>query len=309
MNTTTAYIKNYKLKKNSFRKNWREYIAAYTMILPNFLGFFIFMFIPIISTFLISFTNWDLITIPKWIGLLNYKLLFKDRVFWISLIKTLHFTLVNVPIQSFLALLIALLLNQKFRGINVFRTLFIMPWICMSVAIALSWTWILNTEFGYINHMLVSLGLPRVGWLSSQKIAIYSVIMINVWQYLGWHIILLLAALQIVPLEYYEAALVDGANSWSRFWRITVPIISPIFFYDLVVNMILTLQIFDLPFVLINGGPGNATRVYNLYLYQKGFQFMQMGNASAMGVILFFIIILFTFIAFKFFGSKVNYDL
>ncbi len=309
MNRATAYIKNYKLKKISFRKNWREYIAAYTMILPNFLGFFIFMFIPIISTFLISFTNWDLITIPKWIGLLNYKLLFKDRVFWISLIKTLHFTLVNVPIQSFLALLIALLLNQKFRGINVFRTLFIMPWICMSVAIALSWTWILNTEFGYINHMLVSLGLPRVGWLSSQKIAIYSVIMINVWQYLGWHIILLLAALQIVPLEYYEAALVDGANSWSRFWRITVPIISPIFFYDLVVNMILTLQIFDLPFVLINGGPGNATRVYNLYLYQKGFQFMQMGNASAMGVILFFIIILFTFIAFKFFGSKVNYDL
>ena len=126
---------------------------------------------------------------------------------------------------------------------------------------------------------------------------------------MGWHIILLLAALQIVPPELHEAALVDGASNWVRFWKITVPVISPIFFYDFVVNMILTLQIFDLPYAMTGGGPGNATRVFNLYLYQKGFQFLQMGQASAMGVILFVLIMVCTFLVFRYLGSRVNYDI
>ncbi len=291
-----------------FKKNFDEWLAAYGMILPNFLGFFIFMLVPIIATFYIGFTNWDLVNIPKWIGLENYKNIFRDPIFWVSLQETLLFTLVNVPIQSFLALLVALLMNQKLKGLNIFRTLFIIPWVCMSVAVGLTWTWLMNTDFGLLNHILLSFGLNRVKWLTDQHLALFSIVAVNVWQYLGWHIILLLAALQMVPRELYEAALVDGANVWTRFWKITMPVISPIFFYDLVVNMILTLQIFDLPFVLTNGGPGNASRVYNLYLYQKGFQFLQMGYASALGGILFFIIIIFAFIAFRFVGSRINYD-
>lgn len=293
---------------SKIRRQWREWLAGYLMLLPNFLGFFIFMLAPIVATIMIGFTNWDLITPPRWVGFLNYQLLFRDPVFWNALKVTVFFTVVNVPIQSFLALLIALLLNRKLKALNLFRTLFISPWICMPVAIGLSWYWIYNREFGYLNHLIAMLNVTRVGWLTSQDIAIWSILTVNVWEFLGYHIILLLAALQIVPQDLHEAALVDGANGWIRFWRITMPVISPIFFYDLVVNMISTLQIFDLPFAMTNGGPGNSARVFNLYLYQKGFQFLQMGQASAMGVVLFIIIIICTVLTFKFIGSRVNYD-
>lgn len=296
-------------KPKSSPKKRRQWLTGYLMILPNFLGFFIFMLAPIIATVGLGFTEWDLVNNPQWIGLANYKNLFGDRIFWLSFRKTIWFTLLNVPIQSFLALLIAVLLNRKLKALNLFRTLFIIPWICMSVAVGLTWTWLFNTQFGYINHVLTSLGMERIGWLTSDKIALYAVIFVNVWQYLGWHIILLLAGLQIVPQELYEAATVDGANNWMKFWKITIPMISPIFFYDLVVNMIMTLQIFDLPFAMTNGGPGNATRVFNLYLYQKGFSFLQMGEACSMGVILFGLIMVATFFVFKFLGSRVNYEM
>jgi ABC-type sugar transport system permease subunit len=293
-----------------WRQHWlRQWISGYLFILPNFLGFLIFMFIPIMATVYIGFTNWDLINLPQWIGLLNYQILFKDPVFWESLRKTIQFTLINVPVQSFIALLVALVLNQKLRALNIFRTMYIVPWVCMPVAVALSWNWIYNADFGYLNHILTSLGLSRINWLNSQQYTLLAIIVVNVWQYLGWHIILLLSALQIVPQDLYEAALVDGVSPWTRFWKITLPIISPVFFYDLVVNMINTLQIFDLPFTMTNGGPGNATRVYNLYLYQKGFSFFQMGQASAMGVILFVLIVICTLLIFKYIGSRVNYDL
>lgn len=294
--------------KNARKKRWRQWITGYLMILPNFLGFFIFMLAPIIATVVLGFTEWDLVNDPQWVGFANYKNLFGDRIFWLSFRKTIWFTLLNVPIQSFLALLIAVLLNRKLKALNLFRTLFIIPWICMSVAVGLTWTWLFNTQFGYINHVLTTLGFERIGWLTSDKLALYAVIFVNIWQYLGWHIILLLAGLQIVPQELYEAATVDGANNWMKFWKITIPMVSPIFFYDLVVNMIMTLQIFDLPFAMTNGGPGNATRVFNLYLYQKGFSFLQMGEACSMGVVLFVLIMVATFLVFKFLGSRVNYE-
>jgi multiple sugar transport system permease protein/sn-glycerol 3-phosphate transport system permease protein len=291
------------------KKPWQEWVAGYLMILPNFLGFFVFMLIPIVATLVIGCTNWDLITAPRWVGVLNYRILFRDPIFWISLKKTVLFTLVNVPVQSFLALLVAILLNRKLRALNLFRTLFVAPWVCMAVAVGLTWFWMYNKELGYINFFLGIFGIPRVGWLTTQETTLWSVLAVNVWEYLGWHVILLLAALQIVPPELHEAALVDGAGPWTRFWKITMPVISPIFFYDLVVNMITTLQIFDLPYSMTNGGPGNAVRVFNLYLYQKGFQFLQMGQASAMGVILFAFIVICTFLIFKIIGSRVNYDI
>lgn len=295
--------------KTAQKKRWRKWAVGYLMIAPNFFGFLVFMLIPIISTLFFGFTKWDLVNPPHWVGFANYKNLFGDRIFWLSFKKTLWFALLNVPIQSFLALLVAVLLNRKIKGLNFFRTLFIIPWICMPVAVGLTWTWLFNTQFGYINYALIKLGLDRVGWLTSENIALYAIVFVNVWQYLGWHIILLLAGLQIVPQELYEAATVDGANNWTKFWKITLPMISPIFFYDLVVNMISTMQIFDLPFAMTNGGPGNATRVFNLYLYQKGFSFLQMGEACSMGVILFVLIVITTFLLFRFLGRRVNYDM
>lgn len=287
----------------------RESLAGYLFIAPNLLGFLVFQLIPIIAAIVLGFSSWDLINPPEWVGLTNYKTLLNDPVFKLSLQKTLYFVIVNVPVQSILALMIAVLLNQNVKFQNLLRTLFIVPWVSMAVAVGLTWTWIFNSQFGLLNQILNSLGFQRIPWLASQDWALNSVIIVNVWQYLGFHIIIFLTGLQLIPQEVTEAAIVDGATPWTRFWKITFPLISPVLFYDLIVNMIGTFQIFDLPYAMTGGGPGNATRVYNLYLYQKGFQFLRMGEASAMAVILFILIALTTVVFFRIIGRRVNYDI
>lgn len=287
----------------------RESLAGYLFIAPNLLGFLVFQLIPIIAAIVLGFSSWDLINPPEWVGLTNYKTLLNDPVFKLSLQKTLYFVIVNVPVQSILALMIAVLLNQNVKFQNLLRTLFIVPWVSMAVAVGLTWTWIFNSQFGLLNQILNSLGFQRIPWLASQDWALNSVIIVNVWQYLGFHIIIFLTGLQLIPQEVTEAAIVDGATPWTRFWKITIPLISPVLFYDLIVNMIGTFQIFDLPYAMTGGGPGNATRVYNLYLYQKGFQFLRMGEASAMAVILFILIALTTVVFFRIIGRRVNYDI
>ncbi|NMB46620.1 MAG: sugar ABC transporter permease [Firmicutes bacterium] len=287
----------------------RESLAGYLFIAPNLLGFLVFQLIPIIAAIVLGFSSWDLINPPEWVGLTNYKTLLNDPVFKLSLQKTLYFVIVNVPVQSILALMIAVLLNQNVKFQNLLRTLFIVPWVSMAVAVGLTWTWIFNSQFGLLNQILNSLGFRKIPWLASQDWALNSVIIVNVWQYLGFHIIIFLTGLQLIPQEVTEAAIVDGATPWTRFWKITFPLISPVLFYDLIVNMIGTFQIFDLPYAMTGGGPGNATRVYNLYLYQKGFQFLRMGEASAMAVILFILIALTTVVFFRIIGRRVNYDI
>jgi ABC-type sugar transport system permease subunit len=290
-------------------KRRREAIAGYLFITPNVLGFLVFQLVPIAVAIGLSFTQWDLINDPVWVGLDNYINLLKEPVFHLSVKKTLYFVLINVPTQSFLALLIAILLNRSIRLKNLIRTLFIVPWVSMAVAVGLTWTWIFNSQFGLLNEILLKLGLERIPWLAHPDWAINSVIIVNIWQYLGFHIIIFLAGLQMIPKEVEEAAIVDGASSLRRFFSITLPLLSPVLFYDLVVNIIGTFQIFDLPYAMTGGGPGNATRVYNLYLYQKGFQFLRMGEATAMAVMLLVIIGVTTAFFFRFVGRRVNYDL
>ena len=294
---------------NPYSKRRREAIAGYLFITPNLLGFMVFQLIPIVVAIVLGFTKWDLINPPEWVGFGNYRALFKDPVFALSIKKTLRFVVVNVPAQSLLALLIAMLLNRSIRFQNLIRTLFIVPWVSMAVAVGLTWTWIFNAQFGLLNQILQAIGLDRIPWLASQDWALGSVMVVNIWQYLGFHIIIFLAGLQMIPQEIEEAAIVDGANAWTRVLKITIPLISPVLFYDLIVNMIGTFQIFDLPYAMTGGGPGNATRVYNLYLYQKGFQFLRMGEASAMAVLLFIMIGVTTVIFFNVIGRRVNYDL
>ncbi|MGE5605764.1 MAG: carbohydrate ABC transporter permease [Bacteroidota bacterium] len=295
-------------KKTKKQQRFRQTLAGYLFIAPNFLGFFVFALAPIIATIALSFSDWDLVNPLKWVGWLNYKNIFASPSSWDSLKQTILFTVLNVPIQCFIALGIALILNQKLKGLNLFRTLFLLPWVCMPIAHALVWQWIYNYSFGILNHIITSFGFQGVRWLNNPTVAFFAVMFVNIWSYLGMHIVLLLAALQNVPGELYEAALVDGASAWVRFWKITFPMISPVFFYDVVINMIGTLQIFDLPFALTNGGPGNVNLYFNLLLYRKAFSYFQMGEACAMGVILFVLIALLTFITFKYIGSRVNYD-
>jgi multiple sugar transport system permease protein len=204
---------------------------------------------------------------------------------------------------------IALVLNQKLKGLNIFRTLFLLPWVCMPIAHALTWQWLYSYSFGFFNHILNSIGLPSVRWLNDPLVSFFSVMAVNIWSFLGMHIVLLLAALQNVPVEMMEAALVDGANPWARLWKIIFPLIGPVFFYDVVINMIGTLQIFDIPYGLTNfGGPGTTNLYFNLLLYLKGFRYFQMGQACAMGVILYVFIAILTYLIFKYLGSRVNYD-
>lgn len=311
INENLSQFKGYQIRDRKKVKNQQrihQAIAGYLFITPNFLGFFIFSLAPIIATIFISLTDWDLINPMKWIGCTNYLNLFRTPSSWDSLKQTLLFTLINVPVQSFLALAIALMINQKLKGLNIFRTLFLLPWVCMPIAHALTWQWLYNFSFGYLNHILTSIGFSGVRWLNDPPVAFFAVMFVNIWSFLGMHIVLLLAALQNVPVQLFEAARVDGANAWVRFWKIVFPMISPVFFYDIVINMIGTLQIFDLPFALTNGGPGNVNLYFNLLLYRKGFSYFQMGEASAMGVILFALIIVLTLITFKYMGSRVNYD-
>lgn len=290
-------------------KRRREAIAGYLFITPNLLGFLIFQLVPIVVAIGLAFTQWDLINDPVWVGFANYRALLRDPVFLLSIKKTLYFVVVNVPLQSMLALIIAILLNRSTRLQNLIRTLFIVPWVSMAVAVGLTWTWIFNSQFGLLNEILLRIGLDRIPWLAHQDWAMFSVIIVNVWQFLGFHIIIFLAGLQMIPKEVEEAAIVDGASKLTRLFRITLPLISPVLFYDLIVNIIGTFQVFDLPYAMTGGGPGNATRVYNLYLYQKGFQFLRMGEASAMAVLLLIMIAITTAFFFKIVGRRVNYDL
>jgi multiple sugar transport system permease protein len=285
-----------------------EAIAGYLFILPNFLGFFVFAIGPILASFFIAFTDWDLIRAPRFTGLENLTVLLSSKDFWISLRQTMLFTFINVPIQTAAALGIAVLLNRSFRGINVLRTLFIVPWVTMPVAHGLTWMWLYNRDFGFFNQALGLVGVPKLAWLSNPSIAFAATLMLNIWIYTGYHVVVLLAALQNVPKELQEAALIDGAGPRTRFFRISLPMIGPILFYDLIVNMIGTLQVFDIAFALTNGGPGRTNLFYNLLLYRKGFNYWQYGQASAMGLILFLIIGLFTFLAFRFAKGRVNYD-
>lgn len=291
------------------QKRKREAVAGYLFITPNLVGFLAFQLIPIAAAIGLGFTQWDLINDPIWVGLANYRNLLKEPVFQLAVRKTLYFVVVNVPIQSILALFIAILLNRSIRFQNLIRTLFIVPWVSMAVAVGLTWTWIFNSQFGLLNEILMKLGSDKIPWLAHPDWALNSVIIVNIWQFLGFHIIIFLAGLQMIPREVEEAAIVDGAGSVTRFFRITLPLISPVLFYDLIVNIIGTFQAFDLPYAMTGGGPGNATRVYNLYLYQKGFQFLRMGEASAMAVMLFVLIGVTTAFFFRVVGRRVNYDL
>jgi ABC-type sugar transport system permease subunit len=178
----------------------------------------------------------------------------------------------------------------------------------MPVAHGLTWMWLYNRDFGIFNQILGLFGVPKLAWLSDPSIAFAATLLLNIWIYTGYHVIVLLAALQNIPKELQEAALIDGASARVRFFRISLPVIGPILFYDLIVNMIGTLQVFDIAFALTNGGPGRTNLFYNLLLYRKGFNYWQYGQASAMGLILFLLIGIFTFVAFRFAGGKVNYD-
>jgi multiple sugar transport system permease protein len=278
----------------TLRKTW----PAYLFILPNFVGVLIFIAFPVVFSLFMSFTSWDILTPPTFVGGANYVEMFTgDPLFWTGLRNSAYYVLLTVPTSIVVGLGIALAMNQKVRGIMIFRSAIYVPVLTSAVAIAFVWGWIFNTEFGLLNAALNFVGLPSVGWLTDERWSMVSLAIMSVWKSMGYYAVILFAALQGVPKVLYEAASIDGARSWQRFVYITIPMIAPALLFVMVIAVIGSFQVFDQVYLLTNnGGPGTSTYIYNLHLFNSAFRFFKMGYASAMAYILFAILFVVTYL-------------
>ena len=281
---------------------------GYVFISPWLLGFLIFTAGPMLASLYLSFCKYDLHTL-EWVGTKNYDVLLnRDPLFWKSLTNTALYALFSVPIGLTGSLLLALLLNQKVKGIAFFRTAFYLPSLVPAVASALLWAWVFHPDAGLLNYGLSLVGIKGPQWLQDPKTALTSLILMSLWGIGGGRMIIFLAGLQGISDEYYEAAALDGAKGWTVFRHITLPMLSPTIFFNMVLGVIGSFQVFTSAYVLTNGGPNNATLMYVLYLYNNAFRYFKMGKASAMAWILFVILLVFTMIQFKNASKWVYYE-
>lgn len=278
----------------------RECLWGYLFAIPWLLGLLIFVIGPILVSMALSFTKYDVIRWPTFIGTANYKrAFFEDDLFWPSLARTFKYALAVVPLGIGGSLCLALLLNQGLFGTNLFRTFYFMPHLTPAVAMALLWTWLLHPTIGPVNYLLSLIGIKGPGWFASSEWALPSVIIVNLWAYLGGnHMLIFLAGLQGVPQELYDAADVDGAGRWRKFWNVTLPMISPSLFFNLIMGIIGSLKVFTIAFVATSGGPHWATWFYALHLYNWSFVYFEMGYGAALAWIFAFILIILTMIQF-----------
>lgn len=268
-------------------------------IAPWLLGFLIFQLYPFIASFVYSFTNYNMTSDFSFVGLKNYIDIFtKDSTFYNSLKVTIIYVFIAVPLKLIFALIIAMILNVNIKGVNVYRTVYYLPSILGgSVAVSVVWKF-LFADNGLINQVLSIFGIPSVGWLTKPKIALFTVSLLTVWQF-GSSMVIFLAGLKQVPKELYEAATVDGDTKVGMFFRITLPLLTPIILFNLVMQMIIAFQEFTATYVITGGGPMKSTYLYAMKLYDEGFRFMKMGYASALSWILFIVIMVFTALIFK----------
>lgn len=272
------------------------------------IGFLVFNAGPILATIAISFTRWSMVKAPIWIGLTNYVTMFtNDPLFIKALINTIYYTGVSVPLSMLLALLLALLMNQRVRGIYVFRTIFYLPSVVSGVAVAILWTWLFHPQYGLINFFLSLIGIQGPEWLYSLQWSMPAMILMSLWS-IGGSMLIYLAGLQGIPEHLYEAASIDGANAFTRFRHVTIPMISPVIFFNLILSIIGSFQVFTNIYVMTQGGPANSTMVYVVYLYERAFQDFNMGYASALAWILFLVIMFFTLIQFVLAPRWVYYE-
>ncbi len=273
----------------------------YLFIMPWLLGFLLFTAGPMIASVLISFMRWELVQPPQWVGALNWATLGTDPLFFVSLRVTLWYTLLSVPTGLAASFALALLMNLNVRGVALFRTLYYLPSIVSGVAVALLWTWILNPKFGLVNYLLHLAGIAGPEWLFSRTWVIPAFAIMNLWG-VGGSMMIYLAGLQSIPTELYEAAEIDGAGRWCKLWHVTVPMMSPVVLFNLVMGVIGSMQVFTQGYVMTKGGPNNASLFYVLYLYRNAFQYFQMGYASALAWVLFGMIAALTALIFR--GSR-----
>jgi multiple sugar transport system permease protein len=266
-----------------------ENLWAFAFLALSLVGLVVLTIGPIVASFYLSFTDWDVLGKANFIGLHNFIELMHDKTFLRALWNTVYYTVVSVPAGMLISLALAMLLNRPLRGIGLFRTLFMIPVISSTVATALLWGMMLDPYIGLANYILQVLHLPTSGWLTDTRMAMPAIIIMSVWKGLGYNMVLFLAGLQGIPQELREAARIDGANRWGEFLHITLPMLSPTTFFVLVISVISSFQVFDQTWVLTKGGPQESTITLVYYVYQTGFQQLRMGYASAIAYVLFFI--------------------
>lgn len=286
----------------------REMLWGYAMIAPLLIGLIVFFYYALGTSFFISLTKWDVLTQPIWVGLDNYTRLLNNNLFWKTLGNTTRFTLMSVPTGLIVSLLLALALNTRIRFRNVYRLILFLPVLTMPVAIAVVWKWIYNPEFGLLNQVLGTFGIAKLKWLSDVNLAMPALVIMSVWMSAGYGMIIFLAGLQNIPREYYEASEVDGANSWQKFWHITLPLLTPTIFFNLVTSLIGAFQVFDIVYTMTKGQPLDSTRTLVYTIWDDGFHYFRMGSATATAWVLFVIILLVTIVQFRVQKRWVHYE-
>ncbi|KQR17097.1 carbohydrate ABC transporter permease [Cellulomonas sp. Leaf334] len=282
------------------RQSRRNTLIGISFILPNFLGFALLTLVPVVAAFGLAFMEWDSYNPAEFVGLDNFQKMFGNDTFWIALRNTLYYGIGHVPLTLLCSLGLALVLNRKLRGVRFFRTAAFFPYVTSLVAVAVVWNMLFNPTMGPVNQLLTTLGVANPpGWTSSSDWAMPAVIITSVWRDMGYYMILFLAGLQTIPVEYYEAARVDGANAWQRFWHITLPTLRPTTFLVLILLTVGSFKVFDLIVVMTDGGPGRATLVLSQLIYREGIAQGEFGYASAISLVLFVIVLLVTVLQFR----------
>jgi multiple sugar transport system permease protein len=295
-------------KRKAGRLVRRETLEFYLFISPWIIGFLVFFLYPLISSLYFSFTRYIIATTPVWVGLENFITIFTNPHFYNSLWITIKFAVISIPLVTIVALGLALLLSQKLKGINFFRTVYFMPSVMPTVAIALTWFYVLRPESGPLAGLLSLVGLNMPRLLSERALALPTLIVINVWLIFGSQMVIYMAGIKGIPAELYEVAQIDGAGRWARFMNVTLPMLSPTIFLNLVLGIIGAMQMFDVPYVMTQGGPSESTLTYVFYLYNTGWVELSMGKASALGWILFIIILAITMLVMRSSQAWVYYE-
>ncbi len=278
----------------------RNRITAYCFLLPNLAGFVVFTLIPVVAALGLSFMRWDSYNPTQFVGLQNFQTMTRDSSFRISFWNTLYFTFATVPLTVVASLILALALDKGVKGLEIFRAIHFFPHIASTVAVAVVWQFLYNADMGPINMLLRTIGVmdpPR--WTASVTWAMPAVILMSVWKSAGYHMIMFLAGLQGIPNHLYEAAIIDGANSWHRFRFVTLPLLTPTLFFVIIMNLIYSFKVFDQIYIMTQGGPGRATSVLVYYIYVQAFVNQNFGYASAMAFVLFLVLLGITIMQFR----------
>lgn len=282
-----------------------EGLVALAFLSPTLVVFGVFILFPIVFSFYLSFQSWNLFSSAhEFVGLANYQRVFGDDEFWKVFGNTAIYTFATVPLNMVVALAVAVLLEQKIAGKRFLRAAFFTPVVVSSVAAAVIWRWVFDSNLGLANVGLEAVGLPAVNWMTDESMAMVALVIVGVWKTFGVNMILFAAGLSGIPAHYYEAAEIDGAGRWSRFWNITLPLLAPTTLFVLVLSMIGSFQVFDIVFVLTRGGPLGATKVLVYYLYEHAFKYFDMGYASAVAYLLFAVLFVLTLVQVRAFRNR-----